>query len=671
MLTRIPWITFLLITKKSLAFVVTILFALVILLPNARSAMAQDNSPASGEDAHHVTPPAPGLSDPAELEAFLDELLAKQMEDYHIAGAAVSVVKDGKLYFAKGYGYADLEKGIPVDAEQTLFKIGSGTKLFTWTAVMQLVEQGKLDLDADVNTYLDFRIPATYPQPITLKHLMTHTAGFEDLHAEMVVLDEEHILPPGEWLPSHIPARVRPPGEVAGYSNYGAALAGYIVARVSGQPFSQYVQELILTPLGMEGTTAQWPAPPQLRARESVGYMYDEEGYQIFPQLFGPVDLFPAGSMRTTATDMARFMIAHLQDGFYGDAATEVHILKESTARQMHSTLYAPHPRLLGNAYGFFEFSDNGQRVIGHSGSGEPMESLLLLLPDQNLGVFVAYNSLGAGELNRQHFGFQRAFFDHYYPAAAVEPIQPPADFAERAERFTGAYQWTMRSYTTIEKFFALMGPTIYVTNPGDGTLLLESPFGDWRIVEEEAMYFRLVDGPYHMAFREDDQGRIAYLFTDLTPMMAFEKVDWYETLAFNMPLLMFSLLMFLSMLPVALLGFIRGRRRNADLMPAPHLACAAYRLIVWISVLNLMFVAGNAMFGEQLVFGIPVVYKVVLGLGVLSALLTVGALFYAVLAWKERCWSTGFRVYYTLVMVAAVAFVWFLHHWNLLGWRY
>ena len=121
-----------------------------------------------------------GPTDPAELEAFLDELLAKDMEEYHIAGAAVSVVKDGKLFFAKGYGYADLEKGIPVDPEQTIFRIGSIGKMFTWTAVMQLVEQGKLDLDADVNTYLDFRIPDTYPQPITLKHLMTHTSGFED-----------------------------------------------------------------------------------------------------------------------------------------------------------------------------------------------------------------------------------------------------------------------------------------------------------------------------------------------------------------------------------------------------------------------------------------------------------------------------------------------------------
>ena len=614
---------------------------------------------------------AKGPTDAVEMEEFMDNLLAKDMAENHIAGAAVSVVKEGQLFFAKGYGYADLERGIPVDSEQTLFKIGSVTKLFTWTAVMQLVEQGKLDLNADVNTYLDFRIADTYPQPITLGHLMTHTSGFEDLHAEMVTLKEENLAPPREWLVSHIPARVRPPGEVAGYSNYGAALAGYIVARVSGQSYSQYVQEHILDPLGMKGTTVQLTSPPELRARESVGYMYDEGAYQIFPQLFGPEDLIPAGVMRSTATDMARFMIMHLQGGFYGDTVTEIRILNEATAKQMQNTLFSPDPRLLGNAYGFFEFDENGQRVIGHSGSGEPMESLLLLLPEQNLGVFVVYNSLGAGELNRQHFGFQRAFFDHYYPAPAVEPIHPPEDFAERADRYVGAYKWTMSSYTTLEKYFALMGPTIYVTNPGDGTLLLESPYGDWHIVEEEPLFFRQVDGPFHMVFREDNQGKIIYLFTDFTPMMSFEKVQWYETLGFNIPLLMTSLLLFLSMLIVTFIRFLRNRRLGADQKPLPHRVRAASRLIVWISILNLLFIAGNVMWGEQIVFGIPFAYKVVLGLGVLSAVLTFGALVYAVLAWKDRYWGTAFRIYYTLMTVAAVAFVWFLNQWNLLGWRF
>ena len=272
----------LLITKKFMAISMTIMLTLVILLSTSGSAMGQENRAAPGRNVP-TAPSQQGPTNPAELEAFLDKQLGKEMEKHHIAGAAVSVVKDGKLFFAKGYGYADFENGIPVDPEQTVFRIGSVGKLFTWTAVMQLVEQGKLDLDADINTYLDFRIPETYPQPITLKHLMTHTSGFEERWLDSVVSDASELVPAREWLVSYMPARVRPPGEGAGYSNYNAMLAGYIVARVSGQPYDQYIQEHIFDPLGMAHSTAQSPIPPDLRAHASVGYTYEDGAFQAFP----------------------------------------------------------------------------------------------------------------------------------------------------------------------------------------------------------------------------------------------------------------------------------------------------------------------------------------------------------------------------------------------------
>ncbi len=226
-------------------------------------------------EAGFPTPTPDGPTDPAELETFLDSVLTAQLEEEHVAGAVVAVVKDGRLFFSKGYGYADVEHGIPVDPQTTLFRIASITKLFTWTAVMQLVEQDRLDLNADVNTYLDFRIPATLGDgdeddedasrlaPITLAHLLTHTPGFEDRVFETVVEDSADLMPLGEWLASHIPTRVRPPGELTAYSNYGTALAGYIVERVSGLPYEQYVAQNILAPLGMTHTTAQRPLPAE------------------------------------------------------------------------------------------------------------------------------------------------------------------------------------------------------------------------------------------------------------------------------------------------------------------------------------------------------------------------------------------------------------------------
>jgi CubicO group peptidase (beta-lactamase class C family) len=616
-----------------------------------------------------------GPQDPVEMEAFLDDLLQREMEEQHIAGAAVAIVKDGGLFFAKGYGYANLEKSIPVDPEKTNFRIGSVTKLFTWTAVMQLVEQGELDLNADINNYLDFRIPDTYPQPITLKNLMTHTDGFEERFFEDLLRKAEDSAPVREWLASHMPARIRPPGEVAAYSNYGADLAGYIVARVSGQPFEEYVQKHILDPLGMAHTTAALDAAPaELLANQSVGYTFKDGAFNAFPYYTAQLATVPRGAMLASAKDMARFMIAHLQGGQYSDMnVQDARILQQATVNEMQTTLFTHDPRMLGTDYGFFEFSDNGQRTIGHSGEATPFNTLLLLLPDQNLGIFVSYNSEGGANPTIQHLGFQRAFFDHYYPAPAVQPVQPPADFAKRAARFVGSYKLTRSSYTTLEKVKNLMG-YLQIDNPGDGTLLFASPWFETRFVEVDPLYFRQVDAPFHILFREDSHGRVTQMFTDYTPMFAFEKVKWYETLHFNMVLAVGCLLVFLSIIPVVLVRLIRSRRLGRDRKVTPRGARIAQWVIAATCAASLAFVLGTVLWGDAALvplFGVSPAFRIVLGIGVVAAVLTAGAVIYAVLAWKNGYWNTAARIYYTVVTVGAVAFIWFLNSWNLLGWRF
>jgi len=653
--------------KKSM----TMMFTLVILISIVGSATAQEDWVAPGGNVPTAPSQGQGPIDPAEMETFLDELFAKQMEEYHVAGAAISVVKDGKLFFTKGYGYADLDKRIPVDPEKTIFSIGSVGKMFTWTAVMQLVEQGKLDLEADVNTYLDFHIPDTYPQPVRLKHLMTHTSGFEDRLLGGGVTDANDLVSAREFLISHMSARLRPPGDFAGYSNFNAMLAGYIVARVSGQPYEQYIQEQILDPLGMVHSTVQSPMPPDLKAHASKGYTYSGGAFKALPGYIAQPAGLPSGMHQASVTDMARFMIAHLQGGRYSDAdIPEARILKETTMQQMHSTLYTPDPRLSGIAHGLFEWSDNSQRTLGHRGYLPPMHGLLMLLPEHNLGVYVVYNSESGGALTNPYLGFQRAFFDHYYPASAVKPIQPPADFAERAGRFVGNYIGYQGSGTTIDKIFQIFNE-VKVSDPKDGTLL----YLKRRFVEVEPLYFRQVDGPLSIVFREDDRGRITHMFTDLTPYQAYEKLDWYETRGFSMALFLGSVLIFLSMIPVGLIRLIRDRRRNGEQRPASRDAGVAHLIILVISVLNLLFVAGMVwgVFSIQSnpLMDLPLIMKIALGLGVLAAVLTAGALVYTVLAWKNRYWGIASRLYYTLVTVAAVAFVWFLDYWNLLGWRY
>ncbi|HAX69038.1 MAG TPA: serine hydrolase domain-containing protein [Anaerolineales bacterium] len=626
---------------------------------------------AAGEEMSVSLNQAEGPTDAGEMEVFMDEMFTRHMEEYHIAGAAVAVVKDGQLFFAKGYGYADVENNIPVDAATTIFRTGSVGKVLTWTAVMQLVEQGKLDLDADINTYLDFQIPDTYPQPIMLRHLMTHTSGIEDRWLNSVVTDSSELVSEREWLVDNFPGRVRPPGEAAGYSNYNAMLGGYIVARVSGEPYEEYVQKHIFDPLGMTHSTVQPQMPAELLPFVSKSYTFVDGAFQPFPDyLVQPAGL-PSGFHLTSVTDMARFMIARLEGGFYGDASSEIRILEEDTARQMLTTLYTPDPRLRGTAYGLFDFSDNGQWVVGHEGYAPVMESELMLLPDEHLGVYVVYNSLEAkdGGLATKHMGFQREFFDHYYPAPVVETLQPPADFAERAERYVGFYRSANNHATTPEKVVGLLGGfALEVTAPGDGTLLVPMEGLLLRFVEVEPLYFRQVDGSFSLVFREDDAGNITHLFTNIQSENDFVKMDWYETSAFNMVALQICLLLLLSMLPV---GLIRAFRNRAASRPTR----VADSILFGISLLNALFLVGIAIWFRPMrpseLHGISLTVEIVMGLGVLSALLTPAALVYTVLAWKNKYWGVAYRVYYTLVTVAAVGFVWFLQYWNWLGWRY
>ena len=260
-----------------------------------------------------VEPPTSGTHEltPQDVSAFLDGIMPQELATDDIAGAVISIVKDGKVIFAKGYGYSDMEKRTPVSPDNTLFRPGSISKLFTWTAVMQLVEQGKLDLDRDVNEYVDFKIPATYPKPITLRNIMTHTPGFEETIQELFVKDAKDLTPLGDYVRKHLPTRIYPPGTTPAYSNYATTMAGYIVQRVSGQDYYDYIEQHILNPLKMEHSTFRQPLPDPLKGLASKGYdvaLEPAKGFEF-------VEAAPAGSSSVSAMDMTHFMIAHLQDG--------------------------------------------------------------------------------------------------------------------------------------------------------------------------------------------------------------------------------------------------------------------------------------------------------------------------------------------------------------------
>src|SRR3984957_10231240 len=254
----------------------------IVKAPPAPSPIAQPQTIKPGTNA-----PTPAHSlDQADLTAFFDGILPLQLERSDIAGASVLVMKDGNTLLAKGYGYADVKSKKPVDPAATIFRLASISKLFTWVSVMQLEEQGRLNLDTDVNQYLDFTIRPAFNKPITLRNLMTHTGGFEEEDRDIIVTNPSHAVALRDFLIRNQPQRMFAPGTIPAYSNYGVGLAGYIVQRVSGEPFEQYVEQHIFLPLKMANSTFYQPPPTPLRKLPSEGYGTDTEkppiGFEIF-----------------------------------------------------------------------------------------------------------------------------------------------------------------------------------------------------------------------------------------------------------------------------------------------------------------------------------------------------------------------------------------------------
>lgn len=631
--------------------------ALMLLLTGGLVAQTAEETPADAA----APPAAVGLTDPAELEAFIDGLMAAHMPSRDIPAATISVVKDGELFFAKGYGFADREQRIPVRADTTLFRPGSTSKLFTWTAVMQLVERGQLDLDADVNSYLkSFQIPATYPEPITMKHLLTHTAGFEEgALGYLIEKDENELVPMREALAAHMPDRVRPPGIWSSYSNWGTALAGLIVEDITGVPFAEYIEKNIFEPLEMNRSTFREPLPEDLAPMMAVGYKRENGLYE--PGFFELISNFgPAGALSSTATDMANFMIAHLQLGRFGDRR----ILEEETARRMQSRLYTPDERIPGMLHGFYETEVNGQRVIGHAGDTIFFHTDLALFTEQNVGLFVSYAVNGG----RARTELVEAFAKRYFPRDQPALPEPPADFAERGQKYAGNYRFLRHNWSDLEKLMSLPS-VVSIAVTADGTLMTSPIFDEpWHWVEVEPNYFRQIDGEMHLAFIADEDGAIDHFAFSPFPFMVAYRVAWYTLPAFNYFLLGVALLLCVT----TLVSFFRNwKKRKAD----PSGARWAARLAALVSLLTLAFVVAVAVIlssaGDEIFYGFPTSLTVALMLPILASILTLGVAVYAVLGWSRGYWTRFRRLHYTLFAIFALGLVWFYWFWNVLGVQY
>lgn len=602
-------------------------------------------------------------ADRDDLEALFDGAVRAYLEEKHIAGATVAVVSGQELIFAKGYGWMDVEKRRPVDPMTTMFRIGSVSKLLTWTAVMQLVEQGRLDLNADINTYLrgsEVTIPETFSTPITLKHLLTHTPGFEDYVIGLFAHDASALKPLGEVLRKQLPARVRPPGEFASYSNHGTALAGYIVERVSGMPWADYIEQKILQPLAMRHTTVRQPDKDQLPADLSRGYKYEQGRFQAAGFEYVPTP--PAGSTSSSAGDMARFLLAHLNDGQLGEAR----ILKPETARRMREPLFQHDPKLDAMCYGFWEAHRNGQRLLHHGGATLLFFSHWVMLPERGTGLFVSFNTNTAAGVPDK---LVNVFLDRYYPREDAPLAAPPADFHERAGRFIGAYKLLRHDYTHAAKLGQLLS-VVNVSLEDDGALLVDGPI-TLRLAEIGPLEFAEIGGQNHVTFREDPDGNITHMFLGSIPAVALEKLDRHETTVFQLAVLAISLLLFVSAVIGWPLAYLATRGRLIAGRPAT-IASRAASGVGWLgsAVLLASFAATSYAYlvqNREIVFGLTPLMTNLLRFAPVCLGLAAAMLVLSVLAWAKSYWRLSGRIHFSLVALAAVAFAWQLHYWNLL----
>jgi len=517
-----------------------------------------------------------------DVNAWLDGYMPYALHTGDIAGAVVVVVKDGKIVTERGYGYSDVAKHTPVDPKLTLFRPGSVSKLFTWTAVMQQVEQGKIDLDADVNQYIDFKIPARDGKPVTMRNLMQHVAGFEEQAKNIMGEDPKG---PGyeELLKQWTPERVFAPGTTPAYSNYGASLAGYIVQRVSGETFDDYLDKHIFAPLDMKHSSFRQPLPAELVPLMSKGYTEASEEPHVF-EIVGPA---PAGSLSSPGEDMAHFMIAHLQNGEYNGNR----IMRAETAEMMHNSPLTMLPPLNRMELGFFETNINGREVIGHLGDTDYFHTSLHLFLKENAGFYVSFNSLGkAGAAGSLRGALFEDFADRYFPAEAKAAVVDDKTAAVHAAKLKGTWANSRGSQSNFIAALGLVGQTKASVNAkGELVLPFQGLNGKPRHwVEVSPFLWKDAGSHDHLAAKVVDGKVVRFSFDELSPFMVFERVPWYQDSAWLLPVgcaAAAALLLTALMWPVA--AIVRRRFGAALALDQPSLR--AYR---WSKIASILILA-------------------------------------------------------------------------------
>nr|WP_232332900.1 serine hydrolase domain-containing protein [Novosphingobium aquimarinum] len=587
--------------KTSLSLMVMALLATIggmsiAQAPAENATLETPLTPEPAAPARRITPFGQTAQDltAQDLDAWLDGYMPYALRSGDLAGAVVTVVKDGQVITAKGYGYADVAKRKPVDPARTLFRPGSVSKLITWTAVMQQVEEGKIDLDADINQYLDFKIPARHGKPATMRQLMTHTAGFEEAYKDLISYDPKSPQPLGTYLKRWTPERIFDAGTTPAYSNWATALAGYIVERTSGIPFDDYVEQRIFQPLNMQTASMRQPLPDRLKPLMSTGYPLGSGKSTGFEYVIPG----PAGALSASGLDMAKFMIAHLNNG--GG------ILSPATAKMMHdspldkvnrASLIPPLNRM---ELGFFETNINGRQVIAHLGDTENFHTSLHLFMNEGVGLYVSFNSLGKdGAAQTARGQLFTDFADRYFPATGPAPDGrvDPETAKQHAQMMSGLWVGSRRGHSNFLDILNLFGQNEVTVNEDGGLLVpaLTGPGGGVLKWDEIAPFvWRQRGGHDRLAAQVVDGKVVRWSFDMISPFTMFDRVEAHRSKAWLLPAIYASLaILLLTALYWPATWFVR--RRYASELKLSGNARRAYRASGVMAWAELLTIAGFA----------------------------------------------------------------------------
>lgn len=580
---------------------------------------------------------------------LLDALIRQEMERTHVPGAAVSLVKDGRVLLMQGYGHAELSGEMRVDPERTIFRVASISKLVTATAVMQAYERGLVGFDVDVNEYLTrLSVPGDLGRPVTLSHLLTHTSGLDVIRYGHAVRNRTDKLSLGEFIIKALPPVVHRPGTIFTYNNYGYALAGYVVQRVFGMPFSEVAQERIFEPLGMNST--QFGIPDETESM-AVGYRY-EEG-QFVPVTPDYLNAAPAAGLTTTAADMARFMMAHLNHGRLGDAR----ILQESTARLMQERHFSHHEWMRGWCYGFEEAFIGGRRVLRHVGEWKGFNSILFLVPSEQLGIFIAYNRRDGAEMGKR---ITAEFLGRSF-RPKERPRLTPADQVEELaeidlEKYEGVYELTRRAKST----FSLSAAEQVVVKARSDKLWINGTA--FRRVQGE-LFSAVTSGAENGRSKDKALFRMnggEPVFLMMGPR-SFERLAWYESPRERTQWGGLLLLTFGSVVIWPLQTLFRKDLASATpnlpvrfaMWAAPWMALLAIGLCLafWVGHVTVLL----EMKPFDVFYGVPQSMERLLKLrpAIMGATVAVGMI--CLLAWKDGLWTRARRIHYTAITLALV----------------